>query len=259
MSQPSDNTGKSKHHNFIPSFSRLKQHLRKHKTNASAKGKGKGRAEEQPAPGPEGEMYLLWVMLLLQLTNKDLCPRMTANAKSAQLLLLTHKFQERAASGEPMPAINCDCAVCSMNNPDGEENSQNYFSVPMDADSVHPPPRPPAFRARTYNTPYFSGRALPGPLVHNVDSQLLDSQRPPAGHDETHQYHRGQIAIPSLYDPTSIYIPSVGESNTNSTRAPVMASPSDLDLELVDLPPIPLHLLRSLAQREHGSEHGGEN
>lgn len=261
MSQHADTTGKSKHHGLIPSFLRTKHHLRKHhKTTPVDNRKGKDRAEDPPSDGAD-------VSLMGHITaaaanqqgippdhdcHCDICTSAITDAETAKGTpdFSLMGYIQDAATGEAKPEVNCECAICALNNPDeAQPTEQSYFSVPRDPDAMdmNPAPCPPALRSRIYNTPHFSGRAPPGPLVNNIETEEL-------------QYP--QIVIPSLEDPLSIYIPSDAAVATNTTtyRGPVIASPSNMDPQFMDTPPpIPAALLKSLASRERGARDGGEH
>jgi len=273
MSQPPDNSGKSKHHSLIPSFLRLKHHLRK---NKSAQGKGKGRAEEQPASEPEqGDVSLMGYISAAANQQEpqpehncqcNVCTAATSDAQTSgsKTDLSLMGYIQGAASGEAKPEVDCECAICTANNQDNrlsieqayfsvprnpEAIEEAYFSVSRNAEALNVAPHPPVMRARAYHTTYFSGRAMPGTLVGNLDTGNPHS---PTEHEEAHQHP--QITIPSLHDPLSIYIPSVAATNTNCPRVPVVASPSNMDPQSMNAPPIPPQLLRSLAARERSNE-----
>ncbi|RPB19953.1 hypothetical protein L211DRAFT_895519, partial [Terfezia boudieri ATCC MYA-4762] len=245
MSQPPDNSAKSKHHNL---FRRLKHHLQKKKSE-----KGKGRADEANAPGPgEDDAFLL--SYISAATNQQgphpehasqqrphhendcQCEVCLAVAEAKNDISLMSYIQA-AARGEVEPDVDCDCAVCATyrrNHPQSIEDAyftatrhsgpikQAYFSVPSDAE---------AMRAMGHNPTYFSGHALPSTLVNNPDT---GSPQPPTGH-----------------------LLSITRTSTNIAQAPVVAGQLNLDPQLMDIPEIPPHLLRSLASRERRHGNGG--
>ncbi|RPB29276.1 hypothetical protein L211DRAFT_882269 [Terfezia boudieri ATCC MYA-4762] len=236
MSQPPDNSAKSKHHNL---FRRLKQHLQKKKSD-----KGKGRAEGEPAPGPEQDDGFL-LNYISAATNQQephhehdcQCEVCLAIAEANNDISLKSYIQA-AARGEVEPDVDCDCAVCAthrQNHPQSIEDAyfsatrhsgpikHAYFSVPRDAE---------AMRAMGRNT---SGHALPSSLVNNPDT---GSPQPPTGH------------LPSI-------LPSITRMRNNVPQAPVVAGQLNLDPQLMDTPPIPPHLLRRLASRECRHGNGG--
>ncbi|KAF8432638.1 hypothetical protein BGX38DRAFT_1224970 [Terfezia claveryi] len=252
MSQPPDNSAKSKHHSM---FHRLKHHLRKNKS-----GKGKGRAEDHPAPEPEeGDVFPL--SHISAATNQqgphhehncqcEVCRAIAEEDSDPSLMA----YIQAAASGEAVPDVDCDCAVCAThrkNHPQSIEDAyfsatrhsgpikQAYFSLPMDAETM---------RARQYNTT-ISGHALPGTLVNNPDTR---SPQPPTGHEEVYP----QITIPNLHDTGPSHLPSITITRTNVPQAPVVADPY-LNRQSINAPPIPDHLLRSLASRECRHGNGG--
>ncbi|KAF8431993.1 hypothetical protein BGX38DRAFT_1227662 [Terfezia claveryi] len=213
MSQPPDNSAKSKHHSM---FHRLKHHLRKNKS-----GKGKGRAEDHPAPEPEeGDVFPL--SHISAATNQqgphhehncqcEVCRAIAEEDSDPSLMA----YIQAAASGEAVPDVDCDCAT---------------------------------MRARQYNTT-ISGHALPGTLVNNPDTR---SPQPPTGHEEVYP----QITIPNLHDTGPSHLPSITITRTNVPQAPVVADPY-LNRQSINAPPIPDHLLRSLASRECRHGNGG--
>ncbi|KAF8415807.1 hypothetical protein BGX38DRAFT_1245127 [Terfezia claveryi] len=238
MSQPPDNSGKSKHPNL---FHRFKHHLRKNKS-----GKGKGPAEaEQHAPGPEeGDPSLMSYITAAanqqgtQLEHDCRCEACIAAENPDPSLM---GYIQAAASGEANPDIDCECAVCAahrVKHPQSIEDAyfsamrhsgpvkKAYFSVPRDAD---------AMRAGAYNTTSLSGHAVAGTQINNPDT---GSPKQPTGHEEEYP----QIMIPNLEDPMS---------------TPVVADPLDPNPQPVNAPATLPHLLRSLVGKERGHGKGG--